>query len=51
MEISINFSLARKLEQLTEFNAIPLGDVKTLAEYKFQLQFNYNLIKIFSQRW
>ena len=34
----------RKLEQLTEFNAIPLSGVKTLTEYEFQLQFNYNFL-------
>ena len=38
------FASARKLEQLAKLNAIPLGGLKTLAEYQFQL---YNSITIF----
>ena len=36
-KFSLILASARKLDQLAEFNAIPLVGLKTLTEYEFQL--------------
>ena len=42
LKVPLILTSARKLEQLAELNIIPLGGLKTIAEYEFQLQFNYS---------